>query len=213
MVDVQSSNGAEVTFNEDGTIDYKPAPNFTGTDVLTYTIDDGAGGTSTATLTVEVTPVNDAPLAVDDQVAGVEDQIIQNIDLLANDSDVDGDALTVVEVESSQGASITFNEDGTIDYVPLPNFVGTDTLTYTIEDGNGETSTATITVEIAGQNDLPTAPDLAFETDQDESLSGIDVLASAEDVDGDDLTITAGVSENGGLVNFDDDGQLTYTPP
>ena len=110
VVDVQSSNGAEVTFNEDGTIDYKPAPNFTGTDVLTYTIDDGAGGTSTATLTVEVTPVNDAPLAVDDQVAGVEDQIIQNIDLLANDSDVDGDALTVVEVESSQGASITFKK-------------------------------------------------------------------------------------------------------
>ena len=150
---------------------------------------------------------------MDDQVAGVEDQVIQNIDLLANDSDVDGDALTVVEVESSQGASITFNEDGTIDYVPLPNFVGTDTLTYTIEDGNGETSTATITVEIAGQNDLPTVPDLAFETDQDESLSGINVLDSAEDVDGDDLTITAGVSENGGLVNFDDDGQLTYTPP
>ena len=155
--------------------------------------------------------MNDAPLAVDDQVTGVEDQIIQNIDLLANDSDVD-DALTVVEVESSQGASITFNEDGTIDYVPLPNFVGTDTLTYTIEDGNGETSTATITVDSGSKRSAHRA-DLAFETDQDESLGGIDVLASAEDVDGDDLTITAGVSENGGLVNFDDDGQLTHTPP
>ena len=107
---------------------------------------DGQSSSGSVALTVQ--PVNDAPTALNDSLICPEDQILEGVELRGNDSDPDGDPLTVVDVQSSNGAEVTFNEDGTIDYKPAPNFTGTDVLTYTIDDGAGGTSTATLTVEV-----------------------------------------------------------------
>ena len=74
---------------------------------------------------------------------------------LANDTDPDGDPLTVTSASAANG-TVTINPDGTLRYVPNANFNGTDTITYTISDGQGGTSTATVTVTVGAVNDAPT---------------------------------------------------------
>jgi CshA-type fibril repeat protein len=202
-----SPNGT-VTINPDGTIRYTPNANFSGTDTITYTISDGKGGTSTATVTVTVNPVNDPPVAVNDNASTNEDTPV-TIPVLANDTDVEGNPLTVTNANAVSG-TVTINPDGTIRYTPNANFNGTDTITYTISDGNGGFSTATVTVTVNPVNDAPVAIDDAATTREDTPVT-IPVLANDFDVDGDPLTVTAASAPNG-TVTINADGTITYTP-
>jgi large repetitive protein len=197
-----------VVINPDGTVTYTPNANFNGTDTITYTISDGKGGTSTSTVTVVVAPVNDPPLAVNDLATTSEDTPLV-ISPLANDSDVDGDPLTITAASSPNG-TVTVNPDGTIKYVPNPNFNGTDTITYTISDGKGGTSTATITLTVSPVNDPPVAANDAAVTNEDTSVT-VAVLANDTDVDGDPVMVTAATAANGTVV-INPDGTVTYTP-
>jgi hypothetical protein len=203
-----SAPNGTVTINPDGTITYTPDPDFNGADVITYVIDDGMGGTDTATVTVSVDPVNDLPVAIDDVVDGVEDQPL-TIPVLANDSDPDGDPLTVTDATSPNG-TVTINPDGTITFVPDPNFNGPTTITYGIDDGMGGTATATVTVNVAPVNDLPTSePDVGV-TDEDTPVT-LSPLTNDGDPDGDPLTIVSANAPNG-TVTINPDGTVTYTP-
>jgi gliding motility-associated-like protein len=139
-------NGS-VVINEDGTITYTPNPDFNGEDSFTYTISDGNGGTDTAKVTITVNAVNDAPIAVDVEATTDEDNAVI-VSVLDNDTDVDGDGLTVVSTTDPENGSVVINEDGTITYTPNPDFNGEDSFTYTISDGNGGTATAIVTVTI-----------------------------------------------------------------
>ncbi|MDH3741581.1 MAG: Ig-like domain-containing protein, partial [Hyphomicrobiales bacterium] len=229
-----------VTINEDGTLNYTPPSDFTGTDTITYTIDDGNGGTDTGTVTVTVNPVNDAPVANDDAVSTDEDTPL-TIDVLANDTDPDRDELFVSDASADNG-TVTINEDGTLNYTPTSDFNGTDTIAYTINDGNGGTDTGTVTVTVNPVNDAPVANDDAVSTDEDTPLT-IDVLANDVDIDGDQLTVTDAFLGEPDLITSDElfvqdtlvftkqtfvvssavalagsviineDGTLNYTPP
>ncbi|MGH1459802.1 MAG: Ig-like domain-containing protein, partial [Paracoccaceae bacterium] len=101
VTEATSPNG-DVTINPDGTITFTPDENFNGEATITYTIDDGMGNTDTAEVTVTVTPVNDDPVANDDTATTDEDTPV-TIDVLGNDTDVDGDPLTVTEATSPDG--------------------------------------------------------------------------------------------------------------
>jgi VCBS repeat-containing protein len=150
-----------VTVNEDGTYTYTPDADYTGDDSFTVTVDDGNGGTDTVTVDVTVTPVNDAPEAEDD-VSLTTDGLPVMLDLRDNDSDAEGDALTVTEVDgqpisvssivtlSGDRGTVTMAADGTLTFVPGPNTPETLELPYTVSDGNGGTDTATWTINIAG---------------------------------------------------------------
>src|SRR5919201_144679 len=94
-----ASTHGTVSLGSDG-VTYRPDANFNGSASFAYTVSDGRGGTATGTVTVTVTPVNDAPVAVDDAASTAEDTplVLAGSALAANDSDVDGDALSVVEV-------------------------------------------------------------------------------------------------------------------
>ncbi|WP_153161663.1 VCBS domain-containing protein [Zoogloea sp. 1C4] len=150
-----ASNGT-VTVNPDGSLSYKPNPDFHGTDTVTYTISDGKGGTATTTVTINVAPVNDPPVAVADTATTREDTPV-TVAVLGNDTDVDGDTLTVTgaTVDPAKG-SVTVNPDGTLTFTPATNVNGPVTITYTIDDGKGGTTTATATVNIAPVNDPAT---------------------------------------------------------
>ena len=129
-------------------IAYTPSAGFQGTDTFSYTISDGRGGTATTTVTVTVTPpLNRAPVAVDDYV-----EIYANtyalIVPLANDSDPDGDTLTVTSVSAPTNGQVRINQGLTILYIPTWTWWGVETLTYTISDGRGGTATATIRVRV-----------------------------------------------------------------
>ncbi|PTX55830.1 CshA-type fibril repeat protein [Litoreibacter ponti] len=204
-----TSPDGEVTINPDGTLTFTPDENFTGETTITYTVEDGNGSEDTATVTVTVNPVNDAPDAVDDSDTTTEDTAI-TVDLLANDTDVDGDDLTVIEatVPADQGTLVD-NGDGTVTFTPAPDFNGTATISYTISDGELEDS-AVHTIDVTAVNDTPEAEDDTAETDEDTPVT-IDVLANDSDPDGDPLEVTEATSPDG-EVTINPDGTITFTP-
>ncbi len=134
-----------------GKIVYTPnAASCTGsTDTFSYTISDGKGGTSTATVGVTIkstAPVNNAPVAVNDTYI-VPCAAKQVLDVLANDTDKDGDALTITSITQPITASISIGANGkTLNYNPGAVCFYKETFTYTISDGKGGTSTATVTL-------------------------------------------------------------------
>ena len=203
-----ASPNAVVTINPDGTISYVPNANFNGTDVITYTISDGKGGTSTATITVTVAPVNDPPVAANDTASTNEDTPV-TVAVLANDTDLDGNPLSVVAATAGNG-TVVINPDGTVTYTPKANFFGVDTITYTISDGAGGTSTATVTVSVASVNDVPVAVNDTVATTEDAPVT-IPVLGNDSDADGDPLVVTAAAAPNGTVV-INRDGTITYIP-
>lgn len=149
-----SPNGSTLSISNN-MISYTPAADFAGVDTFTYTISDGNGGTDVGSVSVTVTNVNDPPTANDD--SGASFRVTQNtsgntLDILANDSALPdtGETLTIESVSGvSTGATVTVAADGqTVLYTPAASFLGTDTFTYTINDGNGLTDTATVTVEV-----------------------------------------------------------------
>jgi hypothetical protein len=138
----------------DGTaVTYTPAPDFDGSDTFTYTVSDGNGGSDTATVTVIVSPVNDDPLAVDDSATTDEDTSVI-INVLVNDSDPDGDTLTVSSVTQPGHGAVT-NGTTHVTYTPNPNFLGDDAFTYTVSDGHGSTDTATVSVTVVAPGPAP----------------------------------------------------------
>ncbi len=150
-----SANNGTVTVNPDGSLSYKPNPDFHGTDTVTYTIADGKGGTASTTVTINVAPVNDPPVAVADTATTTEDTPV-TVAVLTNDRDVDGDPLTVTgaTVDPAKG-SVTVNPDGTLTFTPAANVNGPVTVTYTLSDGQGGGTTGTATVTIVAPTPTP----------------------------------------------------------
>lgn len=204
----QPANGSVVNSGTDAA--YTPNANFTGTDTFSYTVSDGNGGTDTATVTVSVGGVNDSPDAVDDATTVAEDSSANVINVLANDSDPDGDSLTVSAVTQGANGSVV-NNGSNVAYTPNANVNGSDTFTYTISDGNGGTDTATVTITVTAVNDAPDAVDDAATVAEDSMNNIIDVLVNDTDADGNTLTITVvtqGV--NGSVVS--NGNNVSYTP-
>ena len=111
-------------------------------------MDDGNGGTDTATVSVTVNAVNDAPDAVDDLLTTNEDTPITTGNVLGNDTDADGNALSVSGFTQPAHGSAAYNNDGTFTYTPTTDYSGSDSFTYTVDDGSGGTDTATINVTV-----------------------------------------------------------------
>lgn len=135
-----------------GGISYTPAAGYSGSDSFTYTVSDGRGGTATAAVAVTVNPAadpNQLPIAVNDD-GGVLKGYDTDIDVLANDSDPDGDSLTVISVEHTGPgiATITINDDNTVHYQSIHGYSGPDTFEYTISDGRGGTAKATVAIYV-----------------------------------------------------------------
>ena len=174
----QGTNGT-VTF-AGGSVTYTPNGNFTGSDSFTYTVSDGNGGTSAATVNVSVNAVNDAPVANNDIATTNEDTPV-TVNVVSNDSDVDGDSLTVSAVTQGTNGTVTF-AGGSVTYTPNGNFNGSDSFTYTVSDGNGGTATATVSVTVNPVNDAPTGAVSINDTTpmQGQLLSASNTLADAD---------------------------------
>ena len=141
----------------DGTITYTPVGNYNGADSVQVTrLTDGNGGTATETVAVTVTAVNDSPVAVDDLSTTFEDTIAR-VPVLLNDRDLDGDTLTLTAVGAAEHGTTAIQPDRRIAYRPDPNYNGADSFTYTLSDGHGGTSTATVSIIVRPVNDRPAA--------------------------------------------------------
>ncbi|MBK7470521.1 MAG: tandem-95 repeat protein [Betaproteobacteria bacterium] len=125
-------------------VSYTPTPGYVGADSFTYTIADGRGGTASATVSITVAnPAGNAPPVARDDVFLVS-QRFTDLDVLANDSDPDGDSLTIVAVTQPPLGSVSISADGKSVRYTMPFMFNRTSFTYTISDGHGGTATATV---------------------------------------------------------------------
>jgi len=187
---------------------YTPTRDSNGTDSFTYTVSDGNGGTATARVEITIAPINDPPVGRDDATATVEDTPT-TVDVLVNDSDVDGDALTVGSVSQPDNGTVV-NDGDAVTYEPDPEFNGVDRFTYTVADGNGGTATATVTVTVTPTNDPPVAQDDSAVTDEG-TLVTIPVLDNDSDPDKDFLLVES-ISQPGYGSVLNGKTAISYIP-
>ena len=250
-----TSSFGTVTWNADGSYTFTLNVNNpvylamdegeTDTEAFNYRISDGYGGTAAASLIVHIIGQNDAPIANDDASSTDEDtQVTVNAanGILSNDTDVDGESLTVgsvngqsgnvgTQVTLNSGALLTVNADGSYTYDPNGSFDGldvgetaTDTFTYTACD-ESECDAATVTVTINGANDAPVANDDVASTNQNTILiinpSG--VLENDTDIDDETLSVgsvngesadvnTQIILPSGALLTLNTNGSFEYDP-
>lgn len=216
-----TTNGGSVSINPDGTIQYTPGANAQAlddtesfTDTFTYTTTDALGGTTEGgTVTVTITGLNDAPVAVADTLNATENTplTLPNSALTGNDTDVDVETLRPAVVLPPANGTLTLHPNGTFTYTPNAGFSGPDSFTYAAYDGTAFSNVVTVSINV---NDNPEAVDDAVTVNQDSTGNQIDVLANDTDTDpGQTLTITAvdATSTEGGTVTTDGT-TVTYTP-
>ncbi|MEM6549647.1 MAG: Ig-like domain-containing protein [Pseudomonadota bacterium] len=231
-------SGGSVSLDSDGSFTYTPNVGFSGEDSFTYTLSDGNGGTDTGTVTVTVgEQLNQDPIALDDDFTGFflmpgDVATGSGADLLANDSDPDGDSLVIIGVGDPFNLTVDFDDGGTPDDPNDDEITFTITgdqggseasFSYTVSDGNGgsDSATATFSIETPVNADPIAVTDEAT-TDEATIASG-NVLANDSDPDGDDLSVTAVNGEaadvgetvelaSGALLTLGSDGAFDYDP-
>ncbi|HCG7652114.1 TPA: tandem-95 repeat protein, partial [Vibrio parahaemolyticus] len=213
VVSLDTNNGpanGTVSVNPDGSVTYTPNDNYQGTDSFTYIVTSGGVSEST-TVSVDVTPVNDAPVAKDDIATTQEDTAV-TIDVLPNDSDVDGDKLSIesASVPKEQGTVEVVN--GKLVFTPAENFNGDAEITYTVTDG-ALTDQAKVTVTVNPVDDAPTIKVDAVESITEDAVSTDTVVATLEVADTDSpedqLTVSLENNSNGYFVLVGDEVKLT----
>ena len=198
------SHGA-TRINPDQTVEYRPDPGFFGTDTFGYTIADNVGNTASAQVTVHV--ANAAPIGRPDTAALLSDRSVL-VDVLANDSDPNpGQTLTVVSAGHPANGTAVLAAGG-IRYTPARGYIGPDTFTYTISDGNGGTATGHVAVTVS--NGVPVAVPDARRTPYEHPIA-VDVLTNDLDPAG-TLAVTSVDVPDRGTATFTP-STVTYTPP
>ncbi|WP_143697961.1 tandem-95 repeat protein, partial [Vibrio parahaemolyticus] len=213
VVSLDAENGPKngtVIVNNDGTVTYTPDDNYVGEDTFTYIVTSGGVSEST-TVSVDVTPVNDAPVAKDDIATTQEDTVV-TIDVLPNDTDVDGDKLSIQSATVPEAQGKVEIVDGKLVFTPAENFNGDAEITYTVTDGQ-LTDEAKVTVTVNPVNDAPTIKVDAVESITEDAVSTDTVVATLTvrdtDTPEDQLTVSLENNSNGYFVLVGDEVKLT----
>ncbi|WP_457922451.1 tandem-95 repeat protein [Vibrio parahaemolyticus] len=203
------ANGT-VSVNPDGSVTYTPNDNYVGKDTFTYIVTSGGVSEST-TVNVDVTPVNDAPVAKDDTATTQEDTAV-TIDVLPNDTDVDGDKLSIQSASVPEAQGKVEIVDGKLVFTPAENFNGDAEITYTVTDGE-LTDAAKVTVTVNPVNDAPTIKVDAVESITEDAVSTDTVVATLTvrdtDTPEDQLTVSLENNSNGYFVLVGNEVKLT----
>ncbi|HGF4915048.1 TPA: tandem-95 repeat protein, partial [Vibrio parahaemolyticus] len=213
VVSLDTNNGpanGTVSVNPDGSVTYTPNDNYVGKDTFTYIVTSGGVSEST-TVEVNVTPVNDAPVAKDDIATTQEDTAV-TIDVLPNDTDVDGDKLSIQSATVPEAQGKVEIVDGKLVFTPAENFNGDAEITYTVTDGQ-LTDEAKVTVTVNPVNDVPTIKVEAVESITEDAVSTDTVVATLTvrdtDTPEDQLTVSLENNSNGYFVLVGNEVKLT----
>ncbi|EKQ69168.1 pre-peptidase C family protein [Leptolyngbyaceae cyanobacterium JSC-12] len=215
------ANALSFTLNPNGSFTYTPIANFSGSDTFTYRAVDALGGSSnTATVVINVSNVNDPPIAVDDSFITQEDQPITNGAVLTNDTDVDNTLPLSAQLISGPANAIafTFNPNGTFSYTPRENFSGSDRFTYVVVDALGAISnTATVSITVTPVNDAPLARNdgpFIVRAGGTLSITAPGILSNDTDVDTPLANLTASLVTNptNGILTLNPNGSFIYRP-
>ena len=199
--------------NPDGSFTYTPNANFSGSDSFTYRAVVGTSQSNVATVTLTVNPLNDLPVAITDNYGTTENTPV-TMPVLQNDTDADGDTLSITAVGTPLrgSAAITPGNTSTITYIPNPNTFGPDSFSYTISDGKGGSAVGTVNVTVTAVNDPPVAGDDEATTNEDTQVE-IHVLDNDTDIDGDTRSVASVIQPTNGSATITAGGNtITYAP-
>ncbi len=217
-VSTPSAGGSLTIASDNRSLRYTPIANYNGGEVFTYTVRDNTGAEATGTVTVQVQPVNDPPVATADSYTFIEGSTDNFLEVLLNDSSgVDqGETLTVSQVGTpSQGGAARINGgSNAILYTPRTGFVGSETLTYTVRDNNGGTASTTVTILVNPRVPPPIAGNDSFTVVEDAAVAEFSVLVNdTPNVTGRALSVATPTASQGGSVLVTTDGlRLRYAP-
>ncbi|UTW59539.1 cadherin-like domain-containing protein [Kordiimonas sp. SCSIO 12603] len=205
-----------VTDNGDGTFTYTPAADFHGEDVtLTFTVDDGFGGSVEGEATIDVTSVVDA---VEDSVTTDENTAV-SVNVLNNDTFSGTATLSSATLQDPSQGTLSFDDDGTVSFTPAVDVANGETVTVVVDTviaNGGADETATLTITLTAVNGEPLVTDVVLDATAEDTaviITSDALLAGASDVDGDVLSVTTvSVDPAFGTVTDNGDGTFTYTP-
>jgi VCBS repeat-containing protein len=196
---------------------YTPDLNYNGSDSFVFQVEDGSGGTDTATVEITINAINDPPVADDDSYdvdeGGTLNQVAPGV--LDGDQDPDGDSLTVTLVAGpAHATSFTLNADGSFSYTHDGSDTTSDSFTYKANDGLLDSNVATVTITINAVNDPPTADDDSYNVNEGGTLSVLapGVLDGDQDPEGSSLSalLVAGPAHATSFT-LNADGSFSYT--
>ncbi len=194
----------------DGYYTYTPDLNYDGVETITYSVCDNSGACDTGTLTIDMIPVNDIPVALNNTNA-IASQILLTGTVANNDSDGDNDPLVFTIVTGAVNGLFSMNADGTYQYVSEAGFEGSETITYLVCDIQNACDMATLTINVSLNNTPPVANDDEFATDEDLTLFG-DLAQNDNDSEGAELTYTIITYPAHGMIEFETHGTFTFYP-
>ncbi|MFM7738282.1 MAG: tandem-95 repeat protein, partial [Planctomycetota bacterium] len=143
------ANASSFVLNSDGTFSYRPSENWYGTDGFRYRISDGRGGTAEGSVTLQVQPVNDAPISLENAFTVLQGSTLETATgVLSNDMDIESEPLIAILVAPPTRGVITFRIDGSFLYKPEVGFIGTDRFTYIASDGVMSGTPTTVWVQV-----------------------------------------------------------------
>ncbi|MGE4498418.1 MAG: Ig-like domain-containing protein, partial [Deferribacterales bacterium] len=170
IIGVGNAVNGEAVLNPDGSVTFTPDADYNGPAQFEYTISDGNGGEDTATVYLVVAPVNDAPVAADDEISLDENSVFEGA--LPEAFDADGDEVSYSVKTPAGHGTVEINEDGSYTYTPENGFSGEDSFEYTVDDGNGGTNSYTVSITVNDTNDVPAAQDDFASLEEGVSTSG-----------------------------------------
>ncbi len=195
-----------VAVNSNGTFTYRPNSNVTGTDSFTFSASDGTVQSSSATVSITINPVNDAPV-VGNLAVSVDENHSYTGQLSGTDQD--NDTLSFSAASQPANGSLALSGNGAFTYTPNQNYNGSDSFTYRASDGSLQSNTATVSITVDSINYAPVVGNLAVSVNENASYTG---QLSGTDQDNDTLSFTAVSQPANGSVSINANGSFTYTP-
>ena len=183
---------------------YAPNANFAGSDSFTFTVSDGELTSEAVSVAIEIVEQNDQPVANAQNVSTNEDS---NVAITLTGSDIENNDLTYVVVAQPKNGTLSGSAPN-LTYTPNVNFAGSDSFTFTVNDGELTSEAVTVNIEIAAQNDQPVANAQAVSTNEDNNVA---ITLIGSDIENSDLTYVVATQPTNGTLSGTAPN-LTYTP-
>ena len=203
-----------LTLNSNGSFTYTPVPNYSGGDSFSYLASDAVATSNVATVMLTVNSVNHAPVAIDDSYSTNENTplIVTTPGVLGNDSDSDGNPLTVFVKLTPAHGSLTLNPNGSFTYTPTANYSGPDSFTYRASDGSALSEIATVSLTVNAVNDAPTLDVISDRVVAD--TAGMQTVSLSGIGDGDpELSQTLKVTATSNNLTLIPNPSVSYSSP